>query len=284
MSKVDELRTKYPSVTNTTFKKFVEGDKTKTKKYLPFMLKTWVNRNNHITSIHLVELVNMFDELLPYIENKDIYSKEYEDLSVFVNTINKAIDDKEENSFIKEEHITVLYENDNFILIHPKTHRGSCKYGANTKWCTASKKDEPTFNRYKKDGFLMYVLSKKKDKSERFEKIAYHSKKRNDPLFDIVETFDTTDKMVDSAQLVEGGWDVHDIFQISTIFRANFSNWKRTETAKDYINKSVDYINNINFETLTQSIKIVENSENIDYINNLRENINNFIKKIPINI
>jgi hypothetical protein len=51
MSKVEELRAKYPKLTNTTFNKLVEGDKTKTKKYLPFMLKTWeclINRLVHI--------------------------------------------------------------------------------------------------------------------------------------------------------------------------------------------------------------------------------------------
>ena len=88
MSKVDELRKKYPNVTTVTFNKFVNGDKTNTKKYLPFMLKTWVNRNGYInTSADLVKLVNMFDELLPYIENKDIYSKNYENIKYFVEAM-----------------------------------------------------------------------------------------------------------------------------------------------------------------------------------------------------
>ena len=58
MSKVEELKAKYPKITAAVFNRFVEGDKTKTKKYLPFMLKTWVNKTSEITnSIHLIQLV-----------------------------------------------------------------------------------------------------------------------------------------------------------------------------------------------------------------------------------
>ena len=136
MSKVDELRKKYPNVTTVTFNKFVNGDKTNTKKYLPFMLKTWVNRNGYIsTSADLVKLVNMFDELLPYIENKDIYSKDYENIKYFVDVINKAVDVKEEKSFVREEHVNILEETDEYILLQPKTHKGSLVYGAKTRWC-----------------------------------------------------------------------------------------------------------------------------------------------------
>ena len=90
MSKVNELRIKYPKVTKTTFTKFVSADFTPTKKYLDFMLRVWDNRLNiegHITVNVIIELVKEFDSLLPYIENKDIYSKEYTDLSVLKNVI-----------------------------------------------------------------------------------------------------------------------------------------------------------------------------------------------------
>ena len=40
MAKIDELRKKYPKVNKSTGDKFFEGDKTPTKKYLEFMLKS----------------------------------------------------------------------------------------------------------------------------------------------------------------------------------------------------------------------------------------------------
>ena len=44
MSKVDDLKNKYKSVSNSSFSKFEEADFTPTKKYLDFMLKTWEDR------------------------------------------------------------------------------------------------------------------------------------------------------------------------------------------------------------------------------------------------
>lgn len=285
MSKVDELRQKYKSLTNATFQRFVEGDKTKTKKYLPFMLKTWVNRIHLISSsTELVKLVNMFDELLPYIENKDIYHKDYEDIKYFVDIINLAIDKKEESSFVREEHIKILFESDEYLLLQPKTHRGSCKYGANTKWCTASRNDESTFNGYNKKGFLVYLISKKESFGQNYNKIAFHSRKDNDPLIDAIETYDTLDRKTDAQHLVSSGWEIHDLFQLISIYRANFSNWKRTQIAKEKINESLAIMNGIDFNSLSQAIKIVENEQNIDYITEVKNKINEFIKQIPVKI
>ena len=64
MSKTEELRAKYVKITSASFDKFIESDKTPTKKYLEFFLKTWSNRDNNncprvITS--LIKLVNKFD-------------------------------------------------------------------------------------------------------------------------------------------------------------------------------------------------------------------------------
>lgn len=285
MSKVDQLKEKYSSVTSTTFKKFVDGDKTNTKKYLKFMLELWVNRNYQIkNSTDVVNLVNMFDELLPYIENKDIYHKDYKDISYFLNVINNAIDDKEENSFVKEEHINIIYECDKYMLVQPKTHKGSCKYGANTKWCTASKKDENTFNRYNKEGFLVYLISKTKDKGSNYEKIAFYMKKRNDPFFDSIETYNTLDNVVNAEQILNGGWEIHDIFSLISMFRANFSNWRRLQSAKENIKTIMGSLSTIDFNILSQSLKIVETNENNDYINEVKGKINEFIKQIPVNL
>jgi predicted nucleotidyltransferase len=47
MSKVDDLRQKYQQIAKSTFNKFEEGDTTPTKKYLEYMLKSWVDRENY---------------------------------------------------------------------------------------------------------------------------------------------------------------------------------------------------------------------------------------------
>lgn len=286
MSKVDELRQKYPSLTNRTFTMFVEGDKTKTKKYLPFMLKTWVNRNNYQISSarQLVNLVQMYDDLLSYIDNKDIYHKDYNDMSYFIEVLNDAMLKREDSTFIKEENINVLWECEKYILLQPKTHKGSLKYGAGTKWCTASRNDEQTFMKYTKQGFLTYLISKKEDKGGSYSKIAFYTKKSNDSLLDVVECYNSLDNNVSSHKLVDNNWDVHDIFTLISIHRANASNWKRVETAKETLKIALNNFQAIDFNSIHNAMKIVENDGNIDYINDVKNKLNEFIQKIPVNL
>lgn len=285
MSKVEELKLKYPSVSNTTFKRFEEGDKTKTKKYLPFMLQLWVNRNYHIkNSTDIVNLVNMFDELLPYIKNKDIYNKEYKNIEYFLKVINDAIEEKDDSTFIREEHINIIHECDDYILLQPKTHKGSCKYGANTKWCTASKKDVNTYERYTKQGFLVYLISKRKDKGNDYQKIALYIKKNADPFIDAIDVYNSTDVMVRTDKIISNGWNPYEFFKIISTYRASFANWKLLDMAKQNINSIVLSLSNIDFNILSQSIKLVENNENNDYINDVKSRINEFIKQIPVKL
>ena len=148
MSKVEELRIKYPKITKVTFDKFVGADYTPTKKYLEFMIKTWVNKPSltfNLTTPLIVNVVKKFDTLLPYIENKDIYHKDYADFYFLTKVINDAETLKDEKTFVREDHVNVLAENDRHILLQPVTHRGSLKYGAGTKWCTASKNSPEVF-------------------------------------------------------------------------------------------------------------------------------------------
>ena len=93
MSKVDELRIKYPKVTKATFNKLVDADFTPTKPYLEFMLKTWDNKEKmliYVTTSVIIDLVKQFDSLLPYVDNKDIYSSAYADLSLLKCVIENA--------------------------------------------------------------------------------------------------------------------------------------------------------------------------------------------------
>ena len=286
MSKVDELRVKYPRMTTSVFNRFVEGDKTKTKKYLPFMLKTWVNKNEYISSsVELVKLVNMFDELLPYIENKDIYHKDYEVITYFLDVLNKAMVDKEENTFNKEEHIDVIEENDDYIMVHPKTHKGSLKYGANTKWCTASKNSASTFVSYSKSGYLVYLISKDIG-IPNFARVAFYVRKNQDALTGDVEVYLANDVMSNSESLIKHGkWDANVIMKIITTIRLRAYNHQKVVNAQTDINNLITKLGGFDFDTLTNSIMVLEKTKNIDYIYEAKKIINDFVSKLEkINI
>jgi len=55
-----------------------------------------------------------------------------------------------------------LYEDNNFLLVVPLTHTASCKYGANTKWCTSSL-DDTMFKKHNRMGSLAYLIIKNKE-------------------------------------------------------------------------------------------------------------------------
>ena len=281
MSKVDELRKKYPNVTTVTFNKFVNGDKTNTKKYLPFMLKTWVNRNGYInTSADLVKLVNMFDELLPYIENKDIYSKNYENIKYFVEAINKAADVKEEKSFVREEHVNILEETDEYILLQPKTHKGSLIYGAQTRWCTASRNNKSTFDSYVKTGCLVYLIDKKGNKLNNFEKVAFYNRASSGILNGGFEIYHALDSHAHDVNMMNGGWSEETVKRVTFIFRSYAFEWSKISKSIRHIEKTIDVLKGLDFEFFKKNLEVVEKSTNFDYISEAKKTVDNLINNL----
>lgn len=52
------------------------------------------------------------------------------------------------------------YEDKEWLVVTPKTHNAACKYGANTRWCTASKDDTRYFDSYSQSGPLIIIINK----------------------------------------------------------------------------------------------------------------------------
>jgi hypothetical protein len=55
--------------------------------------------------------------------------------------------------------VVKIYEDDNLLVIRPMTKEASCKYGANTKWCTSGRLDN-RFSHHFDDGLLVYYIVK----------------------------------------------------------------------------------------------------------------------------
>lgn len=284
MSKVDELKQKYPSVTNASFEKFKNADRTPTKKYLDFMLKTWEDRktsSTYRTSGSIIDLVNKFNDLLPYIENKDIYSKEYYgNLQGLINIVNKAQELKEEKTFVREEHSVVLFENDEILFIQPTTHRGSMKYGANTRWCTTSKNDPGTFNRYVKSGLLVYLIDKTETKSASYKKVAFYHGYGNRGLNDSIELFNVNDSNVNETSIINGGWSEEVLFELFMTFRYYFGKTKEIKKNKDYVDTFVHTLTTLDFTKFEEHLSKLEEGTNISYIRNTKEKVEAFLESL----
>lgn len=99
-------------------------------------------------------------------ENRDINKfKSLSDLYAVIKPFEHK-DDSEPTSKtselkkIKEEEITKVFENDDWLVMIPKTERASCLIGKGTKWCTAADKSNNMFNHYSKNGPLYVIVNK----------------------------------------------------------------------------------------------------------------------------
>jgi hypothetical protein len=136
-------------------------------KYLEFALKNMCCDVRWDLPDKILNLLDDFHELSEkgFIKNKDIYSKEYKNdvdfkfLTSVIGEAKKIEREKELKTKLTSER-DVVYNGDRWMVIVPKSHLASCKYGAGTKWCTASKNDPGHFDGYTDDALLFYILDK----------------------------------------------------------------------------------------------------------------------------
>ena len=283
MSKVEELRLKYPKVTKPTFNKFVEADVTPTKKYLEFMLKTWTNRGTvmvYTTTKIIIDIVKKFDSLLPYIDNKDIYHKDYADLALLYYVIDTAEAARDEKTFVREEHANVLIENDRYLLLQPTTHRGSLKYGAGSKWCTASKRDPEVFTRYTKNGYLAYLIDKTKKVSGTGGKMALYLDYSECSINGKIDFFNTIDSNVTVSSVRAYDWDESDLFDIVTTFRYYHIKMKTIKKDRDFVDGFVSSLTKLNFEEFEKSLNNLEDKGANVYTLKINEKVEEFLTKL----
>lgn len=281
MSKVDELRAKFPKVTNATFIKMVEFDFTGTHKYLEYMLKSWISRNGYGMNHSITQLFNeikRFDGLLPYHVTKDIYSQEFNSYPKLVEMNDKAQIVKDDKTFVREEHANVLYEDDELIMVSPKTHRGSLKYGAGTTWCTASKSNPNTFQNYAKNGCLVYLIDKTESKTKNFQKIAFYNNSGHS-LSGEISIYSQNDNETNESRLVEKGWKPEKLAELMLRFRAYHVDREAIKRAKSKVESLIDAMKNINLDELHSNLKYLEKRGESEFkdVDNL---VNTFVSTV----
>jgi hypothetical protein len=283
MSKIDELRVKYYNLKPNIFNRLVNGDETPTKKYAEFLLKTWSNRANNgcVRTINdLINLVKEFNNLLPYVSEKDIYHKSYLNINVLKDVVSVAEEEKDVKSFNRADHVEVLYEDDDTLFVIPKTHKGSLKYGSNTRWCTASKNDPDTFNRYIKHDLLAYLIDKTDKTTPQYRKLAFCSSWSEYGITNSILIYNTLDNTCQDKAIINGGWSDEVLLKMITIYRVKFINYKKIKDSIDAVNAFGNTLKRLNFDLLKDSLEKLEQSVEPSYISNLKENIDSFLEKL----
>ena len=130
----------------------------------------WFNENfNRITEDDVWEAETKYRESVhetpPNITGISDHPKDitqYKDptfIKYLISIINSKKSEKEKEKEAKSQ-ADKLYEDDEVLVIRPKSYESSCYYGSNTQWCTTSKGTSSYFNQYSKDGLLYYFINK----------------------------------------------------------------------------------------------------------------------------
>jgi len=147
--------------------------------------------------------------LVPNIEGiarspKDI--NQYENPQ-FIKKLMNTIDARKTQREIEREIKTQsdkIYEDNDVLVVRPKSHAASCYYGANTKWCTTQTGNPGYFEKYFRDGNLYYFLNKKtnnklalyRNENERQTEV-YDALDRNVPVENLRESFPNQIELID---------------------------------------------------------------------------------------
>ena len=139
------------------------------QKYLNFLGKVISPESTNEDMIKAKIAIEKFIRFQKNLEQKDI--NQYDTLKDISDAILNH-ENKVRRDVKKIDGADVVYEDDRFTVISPKTHDASCYYGTGSKWCTAAKSSESHFQSYNRDGKLFYFLDKKAKTGSRFYKVA----------------------------------------------------------------------------------------------------------------
>jgi hypothetical protein len=141
-------------------------------KYTDFVLRTLNKDSEELEDDMevLIGLVKDFNKYQSQLEKKDINQyKNAEELDAALFPFKVKEKEKE-----LENQAEKIYEDDQFVVVIPKSEEASCKYGAGTRWCTTSK-GSGHFGRYTSGSqLLFYIINKKKSKGGNYDKVAVH--------------------------------------------------------------------------------------------------------------
>ena len=166
---------------------FVKSDPSGNNKYLMWMVKQYLSRNESLSPDEISRAVIRFHRNLDMItpelianmgdaghirSPKDIndYASVY-DLYRVGDSAEDAMSRKQTEDKAKKG-AEKLFEDDRWLVVKPHTLESSCYYGAGTKWCT-TEKDSDHFKDYTAKGPLYYIIDKSRQLG-RFYKIALH--------------------------------------------------------------------------------------------------------------
>jgi len=212
-------------------KEFIEADPSPNKKYLEWIVKSYVEdgikkyedlgrvkqallKYQYLITKKVVKTfgkdINDFCGIAGCTTGKKKKEKlgleNFLEQSEFVEPLEKF--NKQEDIKLKEGEATLLYEDDEIKVIIPRTEAAACKYGHETRWCTASTKGQNMFDYYNKQGPLYIVIPKNpRRKGEKYqlhlESDSYMDEKDDDVEIDtLLDRFPSLEKVPELSRVL----------------------------------------------------------------------------------
>ena len=181
----EDVMAKYPQIDKEIIENLSQNDPSGNNKYLEWMVREIAERSGNPEEI--LQLIGLYNTNLNLINANNLaeYKSEkgawgdatawarmekspkdinsfptLEHLRHFTDFFSTITSKKKEKDELKKQ-AEKIYENDEVVVMAPKTHNASCIYGATSKWCTTSRENPQTFENYRRDGVLYYFLRKK---------------------------------------------------------------------------------------------------------------------------
>lgn len=239
-------------------------------KYTDFILKNLhtnpINFNEDVESA--VDYVKMFDKYQSKLPKKDINQyKSIKELSQSLDIILQQEKEKEEEKRAEKE-VKKIYEDDQFLIVKPKTELASCKYGANTKWCVTSK-GSGHFGRYTSGNQSLYfIINKKFSTHQSYSKVAVHISDSNTKSFWDAQDYKMGQREIDVLN-----------YAYPELFEAIDEDYQKTSSPE--LKFLSDVLNSYKLEVLTYKFKGIKIEFSISGFNS-EEEISPFAAKSEI--
>ena len=176
---ISEIRQKYyQKISEEDFIKIASADcissnlqKNKLGKYAKWLLNLYQRKRLKLEDLYkAMEYIALFDKTAKMNKLPDIDLDHYTSLAKMFQVIKpfaKVTGKTEKLRKIKKNEAEKLYEDEAFVVIHPKTKLASMLYGKGTQWCTAAKKNN-SFRFYNRMGKLYIIIDKRNGKKYQF--------------------------------------------------------------------------------------------------------------------
>lgn len=178
----------------------VSRDLSPNQKFLIFLGDVINPKNFKSDILKAKDAIEKFIKYQQVLDKKDI--NQYGSLEDIVNAINTH-ENKVRRTVKTVDGGDIVYEDERFTVVSPKTYVASCYYGAGSKWCTAANSGSNHFDNYNVDGKLFYFIDKKAKSSDKYYKVALLQKYSGEKSYWDVEDKQFTDGWILNTPLYD---------------------------------------------------------------------------------